>query len=396
MKRLLFALLILFVLSNAAHAWGAQRKGRVDKRGPQSAAQVEKEPPCQGYIVMEASTGKVLEGNNMDLPWPPASVAKLMLTAVVVDKLNRGDVKLDDKITVSRAASKMGGSQVFLKEGEVFTLEELMKAVLVASGNDAAYSIAEHIAGNADACVSLMNEKAKSLNMVNSEFRSVHGLPPGEGEQDDITSCQDLALLARWLLTSPKVMEWTSIRTEGFRNGTFIMNNHNKLMYRMSDVDGMKTGYYRKAGYNLVATAKRGELRLIVAVMGGPTAKIRDTFVEEKLKKYFSQLAMVSVVKKGDTIDKEILLPDGKQRSIKGVAGASFSYPVLHAKKNAVKREIVLPEKVFGAVKEGQKLGEIVITFDQETVGKVEIVSPENVPKASFFTRMFRKIGLST
>lgn len=384
------------MLSGAAYARDtATRKGRAEQRAPQSAP-VEKEPPFQAYVVMEASTGKILEGSNVDLRWPPASIVKLMLASVVAGKLKEGAIQLTDPVRVSRTASRMGGSQVFLKEGEVFTLEELMKAVLVASGNDAAYSVAEHIAGSADACVRLMNEKAKSLSMVNSEFRSVHGLPPGEGQQEDHTTCHDLALLARSLLSYPKVLEWTSVKTEGFRDGTFIMNNHNKLMFRMSEVDGLKTGYYRKARYNLVASAKRGDLRLIVVVLGSPTARTRDLFVEEKLKKYFSQYVMFAVARKGETIDKEIRLPDGRQKFIKGVVATTFSYPVPHAKKNAVKKEVILPEKVSGAVRQGQKLGEIVFTLDQETVGKVEIVSPENVPEASFFTKMFRKIGLGT
>jgi D-alanyl-D-alanine carboxypeptidase (penicillin-binding protein 5/6) len=395
MKRLVLAVAALFLLSNAAHARQSAQKGHPDRRGAQ-AVEKEREAPCQSYIVMEASTGIVLDGKEYDMPWPPASVAKLMLAAVVAEKLKRGDIKLTDRITVSRQASKMGGSQVFLKEGEVFTLEELMKAVLVASGNDAAFSIAEYIAGSADACVALMNEKAKALGMANSEFRSVHGLPPSEGDPEDMTSSRDMALLARSLLAYPKVLEWTSIKTESFRGGSFIMNNHNKLMFRMPDVDGMKTGYYRKAGYNLVATARRGDLRLIAVVMGSPTARTRDTFVEEKLKRTFSQYTMMSIAKEGDPIDQEILLPDGKLRSVKGVAGASFSYPVPHAKKNAVRKEIILPEKVAGAIKAGQKLGEMVVSFDQETVGKIEIVSPEDIPEASFFTRIFRKLGLGT
>ncbi|RJR35512.1 MAG: D-alanyl-D-alanine carboxypeptidase [Desulfobacteraceae bacterium] len=395
MKRLFLAVLLLFVLSDAVDARQAARKVRPDTRA-KTQMDSEKEAPCQSYIVMEASTGKILEGQNIDTKWPPASVAKLMLAAVVAEKLKRGDIKLTDRITVSRQASKMGGSQVFLKEGEVFTLDELMKAVLVASGNDAAFSVAEYIAGSADACVALINEKAKSLEMLNSEFRSVHGLPPSEGDPEDLTSCKDLALLARALLAYPQVLAWTSIRTEGFRDGSFIMNNHNKLMYRMSDMDGMKTGYYRKAGFNLVATAKRGDLRFIVVAMGSPTAKVRDAFVEEKLKKHFSQYTMLSVVKKGDPVDKEVLLPDGKLRSVKGVAGGAFSYPVPHAKKNALKKEIHLPEKIPGAVKAGQKLGELILTFEQETVGKVDIVSPEDIPEASFFTKMLRKVGLGT
>jgi D-alanyl-D-alanine carboxypeptidase (penicillin-binding protein 5/6) len=396
MKRLVLAVLFLFALSNAADArQTTQKKGRPDGRA-RGAMASEKEPPCQSFIVVEASTGMILEGENIDTPWPPASVAKLMLAAVVAEKLKRGDIKLTDQITVSRQASRMGGSQVFLKEGEVFTLEELMKAILVASGNDAAFSVAEYIAGSTDACVALINQKAKSLEMLNSEFQSVHGLPPSDGDPEDITSCKDLALLARALLTYPKVLEWTSIRTESFRGGSFIMNNHNKLMYRMSDVDGLKTGYYRKAGYNLVATAKRGDLRLIVVAMGSPTARARDIFVEEKLKKHFSQYTMMSVVKKGDPVDKEVLLPDGMLRSVKGVAGSGFSYPVQHAKKNGFKKEINLPEKIAGEVKAGQKLGEMIVTFGQETVGKVDIVSPEEIPEASFFTKIFRKLGLGT
>jgi serine-type D-Ala-D-Ala carboxypeptidase (penicillin-binding protein 5/6) len=396
MKRLILAVVVLFALSNAAYARQSTQKGRSDRRAAQKAAETEREAPCQSYIVVEESTGKILDGKEFDTPWPPASVAKLMLAAVVAEKLKRGDIKLTDQITVSRQASKMGGSQVFLKEGEVFSLDELMKAVLVASGNDAAYSIAEYIAGSAEACVALMNEKAKALNMSNSQFRSVHGLPPSEGELEDLTSCKDLALLAKALLGYPKIIEWTSIKTESFRGGSFIMNNHNKLMFRMSDVDGMKTGYYRKAGYNLVATAKRGDLRLIVVVMGSPTARIRDTFVEEKFKKHFSQYTMMNVVKKGDPVDKEILLPDCKIKSVKGIAGSNFNYPVPHAKKNAIKKELILPEKVAGALKAGQKLGEMVVSFDQETVGKVEIVSPEDIPEASFFTKIFRKLGLGS
>ncbi|MDD5205525.1 MAG: D-alanyl-D-alanine carboxypeptidase [Desulfobacterales bacterium] len=396
MKRLVLAVLFLCVLSNAVHArQTTPKKVRPDGRA-QSAMESEKEPRCQSFIVMEASTGKILEGQNIDTRWPPASVAKLMLAAVVAEKLKRGDIKLTDQITVSRQASKMGGSQVFLKEGEVFTLEELMKAVLVASGNDAAFSVAEYIAGSADACVALINEKAKSLEMVNSEFKSVHGLPPSESDPEDLTSCKDLALLARSLLSYPKVLEWTSIRTESFRGGSFIMNNHNKLMYRMSDVDGLKTGYYRKAGFNLVATAKRGNLRLIVVAMGSPTARARDIFVEEKLKKHFSQYTVLNVVKKGDPVDKEVLLPDGKLRSVKGVAAGSFSYPVPHAKKNGFKKEVNLPETIAGEVKAGQKLGEIVVTFEQEAVGKVDIVSPEDIPEAGFLTKIFRRLGLGT
>lgn len=399
MKKWVILLVALTMFSNVAYARQAsQKKVRPDRKAPQAKGQVqaEKEDPYRAYIVVEGSTGRVLEGENIHLKWPPASIAKLMLAAVVLEKIEKGTVQLSDRVNVSKEASKMGGSQVFLKEGETFTLEEFMKAVIVASANDAAYAVAEFIAGSAGACVALMNEKAKALNMVDTQFRSVHGLPPSEGEEEDLTSCSDLALLARALLQYPKLIEWTSIKTDSFRNGTFIMTNHNKLLNRMSAVDGLKTGFYRKAGYNVVVSAKKGDLRLIAVVMGSPAARTRDGIAEEKLKKYFTQYAVVTVVNKGDVIDREIPLPDGKQKSIKGVAGSAFSYPLPHAKKSALKKEINLPEKVEGEVKEGQKLGELVVTLDKEVIGTVDIVSPQHVPKAGFLTKVLRKLGFDT
>ena len=158
-----------------------------------------KEPqlPYKAYIVVEANTGKVIEGENIDVKRPPASITKLMVACIVMEKLATGAVKLTDQITVSKNASNIGGSQVYLKEGETFTLEELMKAMMIHSANDAAYAISEHVAGSIDEMVRLMNEKAKILGLNNTEFHSVHGLPPEKGEKEDLTTCNDLAILAR-------------------------------------------------------------------------------------------------------------------------------------------------------------------------------------------------------
>jgi len=372
-------------------------KARAQKPAPQAQAKesTEQEEPYQAYIVMEASTGKVLEGANTHVSWPPASITKLMLSLLVMEKLSANEIKLTDTITVSRDASKMGGSQVFLGEGETFTLEELMKAMLIASANDAAYAIAEFIAGSKDQCVGLMNKKARALNMTDTEFRSVHGLPPSKGEEEDLTSAEDLATLARHLVKHRKLLEWTSARSEPFRDETLIMLNHNKLLGRMPSVDGLKTGYYRKSGYNIVATAKKGDFRLIVVVMGSSTIKARDDVVEEKVKTYLPLYEMVSIIKKGEMIDREIVLTEATQRKLKGVASDGFSYPLLIRKKSAVKKEIRLPEKVSGEIKQGQKLGELVVTLDEEVVGKVDIVSPASIPKAGFFTRLLRKFGIN-
>jgi D-alanyl-D-alanine carboxypeptidase (penicillin-binding protein 5/6) len=398
MKRWIIVIgLTLLLLTNAAYAKSAPKKNaQAGKGARQAKVQAEKADPYKAYIVVEAGSGKVLEGENMNAKRPPASVTKLMVASIVMEKLTKGEVKLTDKITASKEASKIGGSQVYLKENEEFTLEELMKATLVASGNDAAYAIAEHVAGSKEEFVRLMNEKAKALGMVDTEFHSVHGLPPSKGQQEDLTSCNDLSILARDLLKYPKILEWTSLKTEGFRDGQFVMNNHNKLLITMPGVvDGLKTGYYRETGFNVVATGKKNDLRFIVVVMGSPTAKIRDGFAAEKFKRAFSQYKVLNLVKKGDVIDKDIILEDGKYRKIKGIALADFAYALPNDKKGAVKKEIAIPEKITGEVRENQKLGELIVKLDDAIIGRVDIVSPVYVPKANLFTRLIRKLGLN-
>jgi serine-type D-Ala-D-Ala carboxypeptidase (penicillin-binding protein 5/6) len=172
------------------------------------------------------------------------------------------------------------------------------------------------------------------------------------------------------------------------------MNNHNKLLFKFPGTDGLKTGYYRETGFNVAATAKRNDLRFIVVVLGSPSAKIRDNVAIEKFKKAFAQYKAVPVIKKGDLIDKEIVLADCKPGKIKGVAGADFIFPVPVDSKGTAIKDIVVPDKIKGEIKQGQKLGDLVIKFDNQEVGRVDIVSPVNVPKANFFVRLFRKVGI--
>ena len=239
--------------------------------------------------------------------------------------------------------------------------------------------------------VKLMNEKAKLLGLTDTEYHSVHGLPPAKGEKEDLTSCNDLAILAQELLKYPKLMEWTSTKTDSFRDGKFVLTNTNKLLTKFSGTDGLKTGYYRESGFNIVVTAKRGELRFIAVVMGSPSGKIRDDVAMEKLKKAFSQYKMLNVVKKGEVVDKDVFLVDGKYKNIKGVAEKAFLYPVPVDKKGTVKKEVFLPEKIKGEIREGQKLGEMVIKLDNDVIGKVDIVSPVYIPKANLFTRFIQE-----
>jgi serine-type D-Ala-D-Ala carboxypeptidase (penicillin-binding protein 5/6) len=402
MKKLFILGLILILTTTLAFAKPKAADSKKAKPAKKVEAQAKKKPaakaapqePYKAYLVMDARTGQILASENEHMKRPPASVVKLMVAYIVMEKLAKNEIKLTDQVKVSREAAQMGGSQVYLAEGESFSLDEMMKALMVASANDAAYAIAEHIGGSREAFVSLMNEKAKALNMTETEFHSVHGLPPAKEQAPDLSSCNDLALLSRALLKYPKILEYTSIKTESFRNGKLTMNNHNKLLFRMSEVDGLKTGFYRETGFNISATARKNDLRLIVVVMGSPSGRIRDNIVQEKFRQTFAQYKKLDLAKKGETINQDITLPDGETGKIKGVLAADFSYSVPINSKAAVTREIQLPAKIAGPLKIGQKLGTLNLKVESQIIGQVDIISPVAVPEAGFFKKLLRKIGL--
>ena len=253
-------------------------------------APVEVEPPnytYRAYAVADAATGAILESENLDMQWPPASVTKIMLACIILEKVYRGELRLNERVYVSKAAAEIGGTSVYLKAGESFTLEEMMRAVMIQSANDAAHAVAEHVAGSVDAFVRLMNRKAIHLGMTGTVFGCVHGLPPVEGRRENLTTCRDLIRLAREALRYPKLREWTSVSRSTFRRGTTNIHSKNKLLETMPGiVDGIKTGFYRKAGFNIVATGHYGGKRILVVVLGSPTGPIRNEFAQRKLCQY--------------------------------------------------------------------------------------------------------------
>lgn len=394
MKKLFFAVLIIASLLLVGTGYAAPA-AKAARKTPPAQKTKQADVPYKAFIVVEAEGGKMIDGENIHERRAPASITKLMVAYVVMDRVATGAIKLSDKVTVSKQASQIGGSQVYLAEGETFTLEDLMKAMMVASGNDAAYAISEYVAGSKDEMIKLMNAQAKTLGLNDTEFHSVHGLPPSKGEKEDQTSCSDLAILARELLKSPKVLEWTSIQTDTFRDGKFVLTNTNKLLGKFPGTDGLKTGFYSQTGFNIVATAKRNDMRFIAVIMGSSSGKVRDMSTMEKLQKAFAQYKMLGIVKKGEVIEQDVFLVDGKYRKMKGVTEKGFLYPMDVNKKGAISKEIVLPQKVTGEIKEGQKLGELVVKLDSAVIGKVNIVSPVYVPKANLFTRLIRRLGLN-
>jgi D-alanyl-D-alanine carboxypeptidase (penicillin-binding protein 5/6) len=234
--------------------------------------------PYVGAIVVDAATGQVLFEENADAKTYPASTLKLMDLLIILEKIEKGQLKLTDKVTASAEAAKMGGTQVYLRQGETFTLDEMLYALMVQSANDAAVALAEHVAGSKQEFVNLMNQRARELGMKATVFRSVHGLPPSakEGQQPDETTPRDMVLLCRELLKHKDALRYTSTKQREFRKErALVMTNHNKLLESFAGCDGLKTGYFQTAGFSVAATAARNGRRVIAAVMGAMASNAR-------------------------------------------------------------------------------------------------------------------------
>jgi D-alanyl-D-alanine carboxypeptidase (penicillin-binding protein 5/6) len=277
MQRLVLCLLVLIL--TAAPVWAARNPIPPINKSPYVSA-----------LVVDADTGNVLFEDNADARVYPASVLKLMVLYVLLDRLDQGLLKLDEMVPVTVEAYKTGGSQVYLDPKEQFTVEEMLYALMVQSANDAAVALGTHVAGSKEGFVALMNQKAETLGMKNSRFHSVHGLPPSEGQEPDVTTARDLAILCRELAKKPDTFKYTGTKSRGFRNDTFMMHNHNKLLGRVSGCDGFKTGYYEAAGFSIAATAKRSGVRIISLVMGSADRKVRDAKAMELLGKGFAMV----------------------------------------------------------------------------------------------------------
>jgi D-alanyl-D-alanine carboxypeptidase (penicillin-binding protein 5/6) len=205
-----------------------------------------------------------------------------MTALVALEAVQNGRASLHDKVVTSRAAALVGGSQVYLKQGETFTLAELLKALLIVSANDAAHAIAEHIAGSDRAFVQRMNARAKELGMTATRYYNPHGLPLASGH--NVSSPLDMALLAREALKHTLLMQWAGTWTDTFRNGSFALANHNKLLRRVRGVDGLKTGYYSRAGFSSTVTVMRDGHRLIVVVIGTKLKTTRDECLKDLIE----------------------------------------------------------------------------------------------------------------
>jgi len=248
--------------------------------------------PWLGAIVLDAVTGKVLFEDHADTKGYPASVLKLMDLLIILEKIEQKQLTLQDQVPVSAKASHTGGSRVWLADKESFTVDEMLYALMIQSANDAAVALAEKVAGSTDGFIELMNRRAKELGMNSTVFHSVHGLPPGKGQEHDVTTARDLSILCREVLRHSDTLRYTATRERPFRpqvaGKTVIMRTHNHLLGHVAGCDGLKTGYITASGFSIAVTAARQGQRVIVIVFDSTTLKVRDAKAAELVAKGFA------------------------------------------------------------------------------------------------------------
>ncbi len=343
-------------------------------------------------LVIDADTGLILVSTNSQVRRQPASMLKMMTELIVLEHIADGDMKMEDIVTVSARSSNMGGSQVYLKHGETFSVEELLSALAIHSANDAAVALAEHLAGSVEAFIDLMNMRAQDLGMVNSEFHSVHGLPAGYKQSPDLTTVEDLAILGRELIKHPEALQWSSTKTAPFRDGKFTLYNPNKLVGKFRGLDGLKTGFTGPAGWCVTATAVQKGKRLISVVMGCTTDKARATETTRLLTYGFNAYKQVKIIPTAGVVLSEPLgVKGGKVSETTIKYGESLTVMVPRNREDHLVVENRLPEKVEAPLPAGAEVGQAVVLLDGVELGRVTLLLAEELPKGNWWNRLMNK-----
>jgi D-alanyl-D-alanine carboxypeptidase (penicillin-binding protein 5/6) len=340
-------------------------------------------------VVMDADTGLILVAHEDRARRQPASMLKMMTELLVLESIAEGDLKFDDPVKVSAKASKMGGSQVYLKHNEVFSVEELLHALAIHSANDAAVALAEHLAGSTEAFVDLMNMRAADMGMTDSKFATVHGLPPGWKQEPDLTSARDMAILGRELVRYPHALEWASTKTAPFRDGEFTLYNPNKLVGTYRGLDGIKTGYTGPAGFCVTASAVQKGKRLISVVMGCTTDKARATESTRLLTYGFNMYQQVPVIATaGESLGGSIKVKGGKKKTVEIAYGEALTVSIPRNREQDLKIETRIQEPVEAPLAKGVEIGRAVVTLDGVELGSVPLVTAFEVAKGNWLNRL--------
>lgn len=361
MKKLLVLLVTLSILMVPASA-----------AGPEVSA--------KAVLLMEKSTGEVLYEENSHEPLEPASVTKVMTMLLIEEALDSGQITKETMIPVSATAAGMGGSQVYLEEGEELSVDEMLKAIAVASGNDASVAMAEFLAGSESAFVEKMNARAAELGMADTVFQNCTGLP-AEGHY---TSAYDIALMSRELvLNHPDIRTYTTIWMDSLRDGAFQLSNTNKLIRFYQGATGLKTGSTDSALYCLSATAEKEGMELIAVVLGSPTSADRFESAKALLNYGFATYALVTPAPSEPLVPVEVVL--GVQPTVQPVIDGESQLLLPKADAAKVTTTLELADSVQAPVEEGQTLGSLTILVDGQERGTLPLVAQEPVPRLSLW-----------
>ncbi len=386
---LLAALTAVSVLGAASGAY-AEEKGKDAANAGSAAAALA--PSARSAILMDAGTGTIIYEKNSHDKLPPASITKIMTMLLTVEAIDEGRLQLTDKVRTSEYAASMGGSQIFLEPGEEMTVDEMLKGIAMASGNDASVAMAEKIAGSESAFVDMMNAKAEGLGLKDTHFANCNGLPA----KDHYSSAHDIAVISRELLKHDRIIKYTGAYQDYLRKDTekpFWLVNTNKLVRFYTGADGLKTGYTSEAKFCLSATAARDGLRAIAVVLGEPNTKTRNSEVSGMFDYLFSQYKVHTIHKAGDSIG---MLNIEKGMKTKLPIVAKENYSVLLRKgitQEGIRHELVLPKSLKAPITADQTIGKLVVYQGNELLKEYELKAGEDVAKAGWWKLFKRTTG---
>ena len=340
---------------------------------------------AKAYILMDHNSGIILAANNENEKRSPASLTKLMTSYVVFKRLKEEFITLDDDVKISEKAWRTGGSKSFIEVGKMIKLEDLLKGMIIQSGNDASVALAEHVAGSEGTFVLFMNDYAQQIGMENTRFENASGLP----HDDQYTTAKDMALLSSAMIRDfPVYYEWYSQKEFTYNNIT--QTNRNKLLFTDSTVDGLKTGWTQKAGYCLVTSANRVDMRLISVVLGSDSPAIRTSETEKLLDYGFRFFETQSV----NDISHQVRVYKSEKANIKvGVADSSY----LTLPRNQFRyttQTINLNQDLIAPINQGEQVGELVVSFNDQNIATLPLIALENAAEAGFISKMIDTIKL--
>ena len=386
MKRILSILILLFLSAAALASPLAQA---AEKQGADLAGN------ARSAILIERDTGSVLYQKNPDEKLPPASMTKIMTMLLIMEAIEKNELKWDEKIRTSDFAASMGGSQIFLEPGEQMTAEEMLRGISIGSANDASVAMAERLGGSEDGFVDQMNEKAKQLGLKNTVFKNATGLP----EKGHYSSARDMGIMAKELLKFSEITKFTGTYESYLRESTdkkFWLVNTNKLVRFYPGADGLKTGFTHEAKYCLTATAKKGNMRVIAVVFGAPNPKERNAQVTQMLDYAYSQYMTHPLYKK-DTVLSTAPVSKGSSKTVTGVTSEPVS--ILTKKGTAAsdfKQEIKMDQNLKAPIEKGAQIGTLTITSGGKTLAQSPVTAAEDVNKASWWQLYKRVFGMFT